>query len=43
MFLAIDRLSKFAHVAFFDTTNKMNRAAFLHEVVATSLTRTTRC
>jgi transposase InsO family protein len=35
MFLAIDRVSKFAHVAFFDAANKMNGAAFLREVVAT--------
>jgi transposase-like protein len=34
MFLAIDRVSKFAHVAFFDAANKMNGAAFLREVVA---------
>ena len=33
MFLAIDRVSKFAHVAFFDAANKMNGAAFLREVV----------
>ena len=35
MSLAIDRVSKFAHVAFFDAANKMNGAAFLREVVAT--------
>src|SRR5919106_1728079 len=35
MFLAIDRVSKFAHVAFFDAADKMNGAAFLREVVAT--------
>jgi hypothetical protein len=34
MFLAIDRVSKFTHVAFFDAANKMNGAAFLREVVA---------
>ena len=34
MFLAIDRVSKFAHVAFFDAATKMNGAAFLREVVA---------
>ena len=35
MFLAIDRVSKFAHVAFYDANAKMNGAAFLREVVAT--------
>src|ERR671915_1806092 len=34
MFLAIDRVSKFVHVAFFDANTKMNGAAFLREVVA---------
>jgi transposase-like protein len=34
MFLAIDRVSKFTHVAFFDAATKMNGAAFLREVVA---------
>jgi transposase InsO family protein len=34
MFLAIDRVSKFTHVAFFDASTKMNGAAFLREVVA---------
>jgi transposase InsO family protein len=34
MFLAIDRVSKFAHVAFFDANTKLNGAAFLREVVA---------
>ena len=33
MFLAIDRVSKFAHVAFFDADTKANGAAFLREVV----------
>src|ERR671912_219036 len=33
MFLAIDRVTKFAHVAFFDANTKMNGAAFLREVV----------
>ena len=33
MFLAIDRVSKFTHVAFFDANTKMNGAAFLREVV----------
>lgn len=33
MFLAIDRVSKFVHVAFFDANTKMNGAAFLREVV----------
>jgi hypothetical protein len=35
MFLAIDRVSKFAHVAFLDANTKANGAAFLREVVAT--------
>jgi transposase-like protein len=34
MFLAIDRVSKFTYVAFFDAATKMNGAAFLREVVA---------
>jgi transposase InsO family protein len=34
MFLAIDRVSKFAHVAFFDANTKLNGAAFLRQVVA---------
>lgn len=34
MFLAIDRVSKFTHVAFFEAATKMNGAAFLREVVA---------
>jgi transposase InsO family protein len=34
MFLAIDRVSKFVHVAFFDANAKLNGAAFLREVVA---------
>jgi transposase InsO family protein len=33
MFLAIDRVSKFTHVAFFDANTKLNGAAFLREVV----------
>ncbi len=33
MFLAIDRVSKFVHVAFFDANTKLNGAAFLREVV----------
>jgi transposase InsO family protein len=33
MFLAIDRVSKFAHVAFLDASTKLNGAAFLREVV----------
>jgi len=33
MFLAIDRVSKFVHVAFCDANTKMNGAAFLREVV----------
>jgi transposase InsO family protein len=33
MFLAIDRVSKFVHVAFFDANTKANGAAFLREVV----------
>ncbi len=31
--LAIDRVSKFVHVAFFDANTKLNGAAFLREVV----------
>ena len=34
MFLAIDRVSKFTHVAFFDANTKLNGAGFLREVVA---------
>ena len=34
MFLAIDRATKFVHVAFFGANTKMNGAAFLREVVA---------
>ena len=34
LFLAIDRVSKFAHVAFLDANTKLNGAAFLREVVA---------
>jgi transposase InsO family protein len=34
MFLAIDRVSKFTHVAFLSANTKMNGAAFLREVVA---------
>ena len=34
MFLAIDRVSKFTHVAFFDAATKMKGAAFLREVIA---------
>jgi transposase InsO family protein len=34
LFLAIDRVSKFAHVAFFDPNTKLNGAAFLRGVVA---------
>jgi transposase InsO family protein len=34
LFLATDRVSKFAHVAFFDANTKLNGAAFLREVVA---------
>jgi transposase InsO family protein len=33
MFLAIDRVSKFVHVAFLDANTKANGAAFLREVV----------
>lgn len=33
MFLAIDRVSKFVHVAFLDANTKMNGAAFLREVI----------
>jgi transposase InsO family protein len=34
LFLAIDRVSKFVHVAFFEAATKMNGAAFLRQVVA---------
>src|SRR3954447_13262881 len=34
MFLAIDRVSKFTHVAFFEAATKMNGAAFLREAIA---------
>jgi transposase InsO family protein len=34
LFLAIDRVSKFVHVAFFDANTKLNGAAFLRQVVA---------
>ncbi len=34
MFLAIDRVSKFVHVAFYDANTKLNGAAFLRQVVA---------
>src|SRR5919112_1985338 len=34
MFLAIDRVSKFVHVAFFEAATKKNGAAFPREVVA---------
>src|SRR5215211_2127801 len=34
MFLAIDRVSKFTHVAFFEAATKMNGAAFLRDVIA---------
>lgn len=33
MFLAIDRVTKFTHVAFLDANTKLNAAAFLREVV----------
>ena len=33
MFLAIDRVTEFVHVGFFDANTKMNGAAFLQEVV----------
>jgi transposase InsO family protein len=35
MFLAIDRVSKFTHVAFLKANTKLNGAAFLRQVVAT--------
>ena len=34
MFLAIDRVSKFVHVAFFEANTKLNGAAFLRQVAA---------
>ena len=33
MFMAIDRVSKFTHVAFLNANTKMDGAAFLREVV----------
>ena len=33
MFLAIDRVSKFTHVAFLEANTKLNAAAFLREVI----------
>ena len=33
MFLAVDRVTKFTHVAFFDAATKLNAAAFLRQVV----------
>ncbi len=33
MFLAIDRVTKFTHVAFLDANTKLNGAAFLRDVV----------
>jgi hypothetical protein len=33
MFLAIDRVSKFTFVAFFDKAGKMNAAAFLRDAI----------
>lgn len=35
MFLAIDRVSKFTHVEFYDDVGKMNGAAFLRNVIKT--------
>jgi hypothetical protein len=35
MFRAIDRVSKFTHVAFLDANTKLNGAAFLRQVVQT--------
>src|SRR4051812_3053970 len=37
MFLAIDRVSKFTHVAFLDAATKLNGAAFLRDVLAAFL------
>jgi transposase InsO family protein len=34
MFLAVDRVSKFVHIAFYNANTKLNGAAFLREVVA---------
>ena len=34
VFLAIDRVAKFVHVAFYDAATKLNGAAFLRDVVA---------
>jgi hypothetical protein len=43
LFLAIDRVSRFAHVAFFDASTKANGAAFLREVVEVTPTRSVPC
>jgi transposase-like protein len=43
MFLAIDRISKFTHVAFLDANTKLNGAAFLREGSRPSRTRSTPC
>ena len=43
MFLAIDRVSKFVHVDFFDANTKAHGAAFLRQVVEVFPTSCTRC
>ena len=43
LFLAIDRVSKFARVAFLGADTELNGAAFLREVVAAFPYRCTRC
>lgn len=37
MFVAIGRVTKFTHVAFFDMTMKANAAQFLRQLLATFL------
>ena len=43
MFLAIDRVTKFTHVAFLDANTKLNGAAFLREIVAVFPTNSIPC
>ena len=42
MFLAIDRVSKFTFVAFYDKAGKMNAAAFLRDTIEAFPTRSIR-
>ena len=43
MFRAIDRVTKFTHVAFFEAATKLNGAAFLRDVVARFPIGSTQC